>query len=92
MRYEEVNSLAEQVRRKWNPILEHPDLTPINDTYKKNVTAILLENQEQYLSETPTNSGMQQGMISVVTLPQKQVLFSHSTQFSSHSFVDQCQT
>ena len=64
MRYEEVNSLAEQVRRKWNPILEHPDLTPINDTYKKNVTAILLENQEQYLSETPTNSGMQQGMIS----------------------------
>jgi len=62
MRYEEVNSLAEQVRRKWNPILEHPELTPINDTYKKNVTAILLENQEQYLSETPTNAGMQLGM------------------------------
>lgn len=66
MRYEEVNSLAEQVRRKWNPILEHPELTPINDTYKKNVTAILLENQEQYLSETPTNAGMQQGMISAL--------------------------
>lgn len=64
MRYEEVNSLAEQVRRKWNPILEHPELTPINDSYKKNVTAILLENQEQYLSETPTNAGMQLGMAS----------------------------
>lgn len=63
MRYEEVNSLAEQVRRKWNPILEHPELTPIQDSYKKNVTAILLENQEQYLSETPTNAGMQLGMV-----------------------------
>ena len=62
MRYEETNSLAEQVRNKWNPILEHPELTPIEDSYKKNVTAILLENQEQYLAETPANAGMQLGM------------------------------
>lgn len=56
MRHEEVTTLAEQVRGKWNPILEHPELPSIEDNYKKNVTAILLENQEQYLTEDPTNS------------------------------------
>ena len=59
--YDQTASLAEQVKTKWEPILEHPELTPIEDSYKKNVTAVLLENQEQYLNEI-TNSGMQQGM------------------------------
>ena len=61
--YDQVNSLAEQIKTKWQPILEHPELPTIEDSYKKNVTAILLENQEQYLTESP-NSGMQMGMAS----------------------------
>ena len=46
---------------KWNPLLTHEDLPEIKDSYRKKVTAVLLENQEkalreQYLVETPNNS------------------------------------
>ena len=41
--------LAEQLQKKWQPVLEHPELAPIQDSYKKNVTTILLENEEQAL-------------------------------------------
>lgn len=30
---------------KWGPILDHPDLPVIKESYKRNVTAVLLENQ-----------------------------------------------
>ena len=49
--------VTEQLRQKWGPVIDHPDLPTISDDYRKNVTAILLENQEQYLREAaPTNS------------------------------------
>ena len=64
--YNQSASLAEQVKAKWLPILEHPDLPTITDSYKKNVTAVLLENQEQYMTESMPNSGMQQGMITAL--------------------------
>lgn len=44
--------------KKWAPVLEHADLAPISDPYRKAVTAVLLENQEnnKHLHEaTPTN-------------------------------------
>jgi len=37
---------AEQDIKKWAPVLEHADATPITDSYKKAVTAKLLENTE----------------------------------------------
>ena len=54
------NLLAEQIQQKWAPVLEHADLPKIGDSYRKNVTAVLLENQERFLKETvaPTSSGM----------------------------------
>lgn len=36
---------------KWNPILEHAGSAPINSAYRKEVTAVLLENQERDLRE-----------------------------------------
>lgn len=39
--------LNEELQAKWNPILEHPELSKITDPYKKAVTAIVLENQQQ---------------------------------------------
>lgn len=50
---------------KWAPILEHESLPTIKDNYRKEVTAILLENQEREMSKQagilneagPTNSG-----------------------------------
>ena len=54
--------LNEELQSKWGPILEHPELTSISDPYKKAVTAIILENQQnamdadrQTLNETTTN-------------------------------------
>ncbi len=55
--------LDEQVMNKWSPILDHPELSPIQDPYKKAVTAMVLENQQNAmdsermaLTETaPTN-------------------------------------
>lgn len=33
----------------WKPILDHPDLPKITDPYKRAMTAIILENQKQFL-------------------------------------------
>jgi len=49
-------TISEALQKKWQPILEHPDLPVIKDNYRKTVTTMLLENQEQYLKEgAPTN-------------------------------------
>jgi hypothetical protein len=43
--------LSEQVQQKWQPVLDHPDLPKINDSYKRAVTSVILENQEKSLRE-----------------------------------------
>ncbi|NBO99998.1 MAG: ATP-binding protein [Proteobacteria bacterium] len=43
--------LSENLQKKWAAIIEHPDLPQIKDGYKKAVTAVLLENQENALRE-----------------------------------------
>ena len=56
--------LSEQYEKKWQPVLEHPDLPKVKDSYRRAVTATILENQERamkedaaFLSEaSPTNS------------------------------------
>ena len=49
--------LTEQLQSKWAPVLEHADYDPIKDNYRKNVTAVLLENQQMALNEAaPTNA------------------------------------
>jgi hypothetical protein len=56
--------LSENLQKKWEGVLDHPDLPKIADPYRKAVTAVILENQAvemqksgQILSEAaPTNS------------------------------------
>ena len=56
--------LSEQNEKKWQPVLEHPDLPKIKDAYRRAVTSVILENQERaskedsaYLAEAaPTNA------------------------------------
>jgi hypothetical protein len=51
--------------KKWAPILEHADLPQIKDNYRKEVTAVLLENQENsqreerraLFEDAPNNAG-----------------------------------
>jgi hypothetical protein len=59
---------TEHLQEKWAPLLNFDGLDPIKDSHRRNVTAILLENQELHLRdassfdnglllETPTNAG-----------------------------------
>jgi len=45
---------TEHLQEKWKPVLEHPDLPPITDAYKRAVTTVILENQEAALREDRT--------------------------------------
>ena len=53
---------AEQLQEKWAPILDHEGSDKIQDSHRRMVTAVLLENQEkalreerEFLSEAPAN-------------------------------------
>ena len=52
-----MQSLNEAVQKKWQPVLEHPDLAPIKDTHRRSVVAQLLENQEKSAREQGFGSG-----------------------------------
>jgi hypothetical protein len=43
--------LTEELQKKWDPVLNHPELESIKDPYKKAVTALVLENQQQAMSQ-----------------------------------------
>jgi len=55
---------TENLQEKWSPVLAHPDLPKIEDSYKRAVTTVILENQEKAIREdrnflreaAPTNS------------------------------------
>ena len=42
---------TENLQEKWKPVLAHPDLPEIQDSYKRAVTTLILENQEKALKE-----------------------------------------
>ena len=52
--------LVENLKNKWEPVLNCEGMAPIQDSYRKNVTAILLENQEKALREEANVSGVDQ--------------------------------
>jgi hypothetical protein len=43
--------LSETHEKKWQPVLEHPDLPEIKDSYRRAVTSVILENQERAAKE-----------------------------------------
>ena len=54
---------AEQLQEKWAPLLDYDGAEAIKDSHRRMVTAVLLENQEKFmseerafLSEGPTNA------------------------------------
>ena len=56
------NTPYDTLVEKWNPLLSHEALPDIGDSYRKKVTAVLLENQEkaarqQYLTEYGNEMG-----------------------------------
>jgi Major capsid protein Gp23 len=51
--------LAEEIQRKWAPVLDHEDLGAIKDAQRRSVTAVVLENTERALTEASAH-GMYQ--------------------------------
>jgi len=51
--------LTEEAQRKWQPVLEHPDLPKISDAHRRAVTAVILENTENALREAGAQVGGQ---------------------------------
>ena len=49
--------LAEDLQKKWAPVLAHEDLPPIKDNYRRAVTAVLVENQERAMREQANQEG-----------------------------------
>jgi len=43
--------LSESQMEKWSPVLDHPELPEIKDAHRRNVTAVVLENQERAIRE-----------------------------------------
>jgi hypothetical protein len=44
--------LSESLQKKWEGVLDHPDLPKISDPYRKAVTAVILENQAQEMQKS----------------------------------------
>jgi hypothetical protein len=42
---------TEHLQEKWSPVLAHPDLPEIKDSYRRAVTTVILENQERAMRE-----------------------------------------
>jgi hypothetical protein len=54
--------LAEEIQKKWSPVLDHADLEPIKDSHRRGVTAVVLENTERALRESAAH-GMFQTLV-----------------------------
>ena len=50
-------SNTDELIKKWQPVLEHPDLEKIADAHKRSTVAQLLENQERSAREQGYGSG-----------------------------------
>lgn len=50
--------IAEEIQKKWAPVINHPDLDEIKDPYKRQVTAVILENQERMMRESRGGMGL----------------------------------
>ena len=71
--------LNETYAKKWGPVLDHPELPKISDPYKRAVTALVLENQENVMRqeaqtygnmfESPANSMGATGINGLGTAP-----------------------
>jgi hypothetical protein len=52
-----MRSLTEELNAKWQPVLEHEDLKPIQDYYRRNSTSVILENTEKEISSGQAYNG-----------------------------------
>jgi hypothetical protein len=51
--------LGEEIQKKWGPVLDIEELTPIKDQHRRSVTAVMLENTQKALQEAHAMTGYQ---------------------------------
>ena len=51
--------LAEEIQKKWAPVLDHEGLGAIKDPTRRSVTAVVLENTEKALRESAAHGSFQ---------------------------------
>ena len=51
--------LAEEIQKKWAPVLDHEDLGRIKDSHRRSTTAVILENTERALRESGAHGQFQ---------------------------------
>jgi hypothetical protein len=51
--------LAEEIQRKWSPVLDHEALGSIKDQHRRSVTAVMLENTQKALQESAAHGSYQ---------------------------------
>lgn len=71
--------LAEEIQKKWAPVLDHEDLTPIKDIHRRSVTAVVLENTEKALREDASHGSFQTIMETSSSVPVNAMGSSSST-------------
>ena len=52
-------SLAEEIQKKWAPVLDHEGLGAVKDPTRRSVTAVVLENTEKALRESAAHGSYQ---------------------------------
>jgi len=71
--------LAEEIQKKWAPVLDHEALGTIKDSHRRSVTAVMLENTEKALRESMAHGGFQTLMETNSELPINAMGSSSST-------------
>jgi hypothetical protein len=71
--------LAEEIQKKWQPILEHADLPAIQDQTRRSVTAVVLENTQRALRESAAHGDFQTLTETASALPVNNMGGSSST-------------
>ena len=79
--------LAEDLQKKWAPVIGHGDLPPIKDSYRRAVTAVLLENQEKAMREQTGGNGIF-GNLSEAAHANKMSTSSSTTDAGNIDFAD----
>jgi hypothetical protein len=51
--------LAEEIQKKWAPVLDHDALGSIKDNHRRSVTAVMLENTQKALQESAAHGSYQ---------------------------------
>ena len=74
-----MDMLAEDIQKKWAPVLEHSELAPIRDRHRTAVTAQLLENTQRELSVSGRHNQFMLSEVTTAGLPQNSMAASSST-------------